>query len=258
MTNTFDLDALDFETPTIEFGAMGDLDRLADAHNFFNWILDTFEPAIGNSILEVGAGTGTITKKLLDRRPGCDIVAIEPATNLWNQLVEAVGDFPEVELLSGTLADNEWSPELARQFDTALYLNVLEHIEDDSGELITAAEHLRPGGHVLVFVPAMPKLYSKLDRHAGHYRRYTKKTLTAAAEAAGLEIQKLVYFDVVNALPYWLVYTVGGREKITASSGWLFDKVLVPLSKFVQRLMPSPPVGKNLIMIARKPTAPLR
>ncbi len=258
MTNTFDLDALDFDTSTIEFGALGDLDRLADAHNFFNWILDTFEPAIGNTILEVGAGTGTITKKLLDRRPGCHVVAIEPATNLWTQLTDTVGNNPQVDLLPGTLADNEWSPELARTFDTALYLNVLEHIEDDGAELTAATECLRPGGHVLVFVPAMPRLYSKLDRHAGHYRRYTRKTLKAAADAAGLEIQKLVYFDVVNALPYWLVYTLGGREKITASSGWLFDKVLVPLSRFFQSIVPSPPAGKNLVMIARKPTAPLR
>jgi SAM-dependent methyltransferase len=252
---TFELNS-DLDASTIVFGASGDLDRLAEAHHFFNWILDEFEPWIGNNILEVGAGTGTITNKLLDRRPSSAIVGIEPAANLWQQLIDTVDDDPRVDLLSGTLGENVWSAPLLRTtFDTALYLNVMEHIEDDLGEMRLAADALRPGGSLLIFVPAMPSLYSPLDEQAGHYRRYTKRELKAKVEAAGFTVRRCVYFDAVSALPYWLNYKIFRRRTISASSGWLFDRILVPLSKFVQAVVPSPPIGKNLLLVAQRPAA---
>jgi hypothetical protein len=121
-------------------------------------------------------------------------------------------------------------------------------------ELRTAASGLVPGGHVLVFGPAMGWLYSDLDYNAGHYRRYTVASLRRAAVEAGLEIVQIKYLDMLGVLPYWLVYRVMRRQSISGSSMWAYDKVLVPLSRFLQWILPRPPLGKNVIMVARKPS----
>ena len=78
---------------------------------------------------------------------------------------------------------------------------MLEHIEDDAGELRLAAAALRPGGALLVFGPALEWLYSELDYKAGHYRRYSLRRLRQLARAAGLEILSVRYFDLLGVLP---------------------------------------------------------
>jgi SAM-dependent methyltransferase len=229
---------LDFEE---SFGAAGDLERLGTADRFFGWTIDHFKPYLKGRVLEVGAGLGTITRKL---------VALEPALNLFDQLRAYASVTPQVTASSLTCEEFLGSGDAGR-FDVVLYLNVLEHIEHDVAELRTAAAGLVPGGHVLVFGPAMGWLYSDLDFNAGHYRRYTVASLRRAAVEAGLEIAHIKYLDILGVLPYWLVYRVMRRQTISGSSMWAYDKVLVPLSRFLQWMLPRPPLGKNVIMIAR-------
>jgi SAM-dependent methyltransferase len=113
---------------------------------------------------------GTITRRLVDRYPDLTLVALEPADNVFADLSAYAALNPRVTALQTTLAD--YQPEPGERFDAILYLNVLEHIDDDAEELRLAAAALRPGGAVLVFGPAMERLYSELDYRAGHYRRY--------------------------------------------------------------------------------------
>ena len=81
---------------------------------------------------------------------------------------------------------------------------MLEHIEDDRGALRGAASLVRPGGRVVVFVPAFPFAAGRFDRAIGHHRRYTKATLTAAYEEAGLEVETMRYVNAPG-LPAWFV-----------------------------------------------------
>jgi hypothetical protein len=237
---------LDFEE---SFGAAGDLERLGTADRFFGWTIDHFKPYLKGRVLEVGAGLGTITRKLVAADESLSVVALEPALNLFDQLRAYASVTPQVTASSLTCA--EFLGGGGGGFDVILYLNVLEHIEHDVAELRTAASGLVPGGHVLVFGPAMGWLYSDLDYNAGHYRRYTVTSLRRAAVEAGLEVVQIKYLDMLGVLPYWLVYRVMRRQTISGSSMWAYDKVLVPLSRFLQRILPRPPVGKNVIMIAR-------
>lgn len=233
------------------FGAAGDLERLGTADRFFDWTIDHFKPYLKGRVLEVGAGLGTITRKLVAADPALSVVALEPALNLFDQLRAYEAVTPQVTASSLTCAEF-LGDEGSGRFDVVLYLNVLEHIEHDVAELRTAAAGLAPGGHVLVFGPAMGWLYSDLDFNAGHYRRYTVTSLRRAAVDAGLEIAQIKYLDVLGVLPYWLVYRVMRRQTISGSSMWAYDKVLVPLSRFLQWILRRPPLGKNVIMIARK------
>jgi 2-polyprenyl-3-methyl-5-hydroxy-6-metoxy-1,4-benzoquinol methylase len=233
------------------FGAAQDLERLGTAKHFFDWVLGEFHPYLQGRILEVGAGLGTITRKLLDGYPDIGIVCLEPAENLFEELSSYAALAPRVVAHRQTLAGYE--PGQGERFDAVLYLNVLEHIADDAAELRLAAAALRPGGVVLVFGPALEWLYSELDYRAGHYRRYSLRRLRELAGAAGLEVVSARYFDVLGVLPYLIVYRLLRHDDITGSTMWAYDRVAVPLSRWVQQKLPQPPVGKNVVLVARKP-----
>ena len=232
------------------FGAADDLERLGTANHFFNWVLDEFHPYLRGRVLEVGAGMGTITRKLLDRYPDITVTALEPAENMIGELESFAALHPRVDVHRQTLAHFVVP---AGGFDAAMYLNVLEHIADDRAELAMARAALRPGGALLVFGPAHEWLYCDLDYKAGHYRRYSVQQLRSVVRAAGFEIISLRYFDVLGVAPYWFVYRLLRHNDIPGSTMWTYDRLVVPTSRLLQRLVPHPPVGKNVILVARKP-----
>jgi SAM-dependent methyltransferase len=238
------------EFGTQHFGAAADLERLGTATRFFDWVVDQFRPHLRGHVLEVGAGLGTITRRLLERDPKLTMVALEPAGNLYADLEALAAINPRVRAYNETLAT--WSPEPGERFDAVMYLNVLEHIEDDAAELRRAANVLRPGGALLVFVPGLERLYSDLDWQAGHYRRYGVRQLRELVTAAGFEPVKLTYFDALGVLPYWVVYRLLGRTRIAGSTLWGYDRVLVPVSRAIQAVVRRPPVGKNVLLVACK------
>jgi len=77
--------------------------------------------------------------------------------------------------------------------DVILLMDVLEHVEDDGGLLARLLAPLRPGALAVVSVPALTALYSSWDRHLGHYRRYDRRTLTAAVQRGGGEVAWIGY-----------------------------------------------------------------
>jgi SAM-dependent methyltransferase len=232
------------------FGAAQDLERLGTARHFFDWVLDVFDPYLRGRVLEVGAGLGTITRMLVDRYPELSVVALEPAGNVFPDLESYAALTPRVAACRQTLA--EYEPDPGNGFDAVVYLNVLEHIADDAQELRLAAEALRPGGALLVFGPALEWLYSELDYHAGHYRRYSLRRLRSLATAAGFDVVSARYFDVLGVVPYLVVYRLSRHDDISGSTLWGYDRVVVPLSRLIQRVLRNPPLGKNVIMIAVK------
>jgi SAM-dependent methyltransferase len=232
------------------FGAADDIERLSTAKNFFDWVIDEFEPYLRGRVLDVGAGTGTITRKLVERYPDVSITALEPAENMIGELQAYAALHPRVEVQRATLADYA-AP--AGGFDAALYLNVLEHIRDDGEELRHAAAALRPGGALLVFGPAHEWLYCDLDYKAGHYRRYSVDELRSVVTAAGFKVVSLRYFDVFGVAPYWFVYRLLRHNDIPGATMWMYDRLVVPASRFLQWLVRHPPFGKNVILVALKP-----
>jgi SAM-dependent methyltransferase len=232
------------------FGAAQDLERLGTAKRFFDWVLDEFDPYLRGRVLEVGAGLGTITRKLVERYPDVTIVALEPAENVFTDLQSYAALTPRVAAHRLTLT--EYEPDADDGFDAVIYLNVLEHIDDDERELRLAAKALREGGALLVFGPALEWLYSELDYRAGHYHRYSLRRLRDRVTAAGFEIVSARYFDVLGVLPYLLVYRLLRHDDISGSTLWGYDRVVVPLSRLIQQLVPRPPLGKNVVLIAVK------
>lgn len=234
-----------------EFGALDELTELSNAGHFTSWIVDEFESVLGDRVLEVGAGLGAIAAEVADRRGDRTVVAVEPAGNIYGALAERADGIDNLtvhQLTSSDLAATGDEP-----FDTVLYVNVLEHIADDRAELQTAAALLRPGGAVGLFVPAMPALYGSLDYKSGHYRRYTGEQLRQLLIDAGFVDVEVHYLDVLGIAPYWVMYRVLDVDRLDRVSSAGYDRVIVPLSRVVQRLVGRPPRGKNLVATARRP-----
>ena len=238
-----------------QFAAIDELMNLSDADNFTSWTAEQIEPYLGQVVVEVGAGLGAIARKLAAADPDRKVLALEPAGNLYPELVENLREYPNaraMQCLSGELLANEGPG----SYDSIVYISVLEHIEDDVSELQIAKQLVRPGGAVCLFVPAMPSLYGTLDYKSGHYRRYSRDHLAAVIDQAGLEVEKLYYLELAGVLPYWLMYRVLQRGKLDSTSSGLFDKVIVPASRLAQRIVSEPGFGKNLLAVARRPQDP--
>jgi SAM-dependent methyltransferase len=236
-----------------EFGALDELTELSGAHNFTRWIADTFDGHAGDDIVEIGAGLGAIARQLAERHPDSNVLAIEPAHNVFDELAARCDELPNLDARQITSSDLQAEPD-RRVFDTVLYVNVLEHIEHDAAELGTAAQLLSPGGTLGIFVPAMPSLYGSLDFKSGHYRRYSREQLhTLLAEAGFVDID-VRYFDLLGVAPYWVMYRLLDVARLDRVSSTGYDRIVVPASRLLQQVVPRIPRGKNLVAIARRPS----
>lgn len=212
------------------------------------WILSQFEPYLGNTVVEVGAGSGNFSSQLLRKMSGT-LIAVEPSAQMFPLLERRFACDPRVMCEPHFFADV--ASRYRGSLDSIVYVNVLEHVRDDFQELVLARDTLKLGGHLCVFVPALSFLYSEYDASVGHYRRYAKQQLAALMREAGFEIVKLRYFDIAGILP-WLLFMKLLRRPLTSGSAGLYDTLVVPIMRKVESYV-SPPIGKNLIVVGRKP-----
>jgi SAM-dependent methyltransferase len=224
-----------------------DLEAMSFAVEYHRWIAREFDPYLGANVAEVGAGTGNFSALLLERAGLGHLAAFEPSANMFPLLEQRLAGAPRVTLHQAYFGAR--AAALGPRFDSICYVNVLEHIEDDAAELAAASSALKPGGHLLLFVPALPFLYSELDRDLGHFRRYRKPDLERLVSAAGLEIRRSKYFDLPGILPWYLAFVLL-RRPLTAGGVSLYDRLVVPIARRIESALP-PPVGKNLLLVAR-------
>ena len=100
------------------------------------------------------------------------------------------------------------------------------------------------------WVPALQWLYSDFDKKIGHYRRYHKDTLASLVTSTGFTIQKIKYMDICGILP-WLIAFKWLKLSMSGGKVSLYDSLVVPPERFLEELF-EPPIGKNLILVARK------
>jgi SAM-dependent methyltransferase len=225
-----------------------DLEAMARARNLPAWILSSFRRFLGSHIVEVGAGCGNFSPHLAETRPE-SLVCIEPSRNMYELLCERVASLGPARALHGTL--REHSAALPHRPDTILYVNVLEHIEHDLEEIRTARDTLAPGGHLIIFVPALQWLFGSADDAFGHFRRYEREGLSRLITQAGLEPVSTRFFDIAGILPWFVLFRILRMECFTPSQVGLYDGLVVPVMRPIERVLP-PPIGKNLVCIARK------
>ena len=221
-----------------------DLEASACAPRYHAWIGEEFAPFVRGDVAEVGAGTGVFSRELL-ALPRRSLTLYEPCTALRERLCAALRD-SVARVEPGTLGEAG----LHSAFDTLVYVNVLEHILDDEGELAVAHAALRPAGHLCLFVPALPWLYARHDRDVGHQRRYRRGELHAKLRRAGFDVERLTWFDAPGVLAWALYAKLLARPMRPASSG-LYDRLVIPWLRPLERRW-RPPLGKNLLAVARR------
>ena len=229
------------------------------AKNYRRWILSRLDPFLGQRIVEVGAGDGSFSELLLERKPQ-SLTAIEPSANMYPLLVkklERIDPGHAARAIQSTLVNASLQYPEIESPDSIVYINVLEHVEDDQAELHTAYSMLAAGGRVLVFVPAHEWLMSRFDHKLGHFRRYTRESLTSRFEAAGFTIRFSAYFDLLGILPWWLKYRVFQSEQMETSLVRAFDRCGVPLSRAFDAIT-NFRIGKNVIVVGEKRGDPQR
>ena len=223
-----------------------ELELFAKALNWKSYWRRHLNAFIRGTVIEVGAGNGNNTRTLQDL--DCERwVCVEPDPNLCAQLRASIPAGQRTEVIVGTLADVPEHPHA----DTILYLDVLEHIEDDASELRLAARRLRQGGHLIVLAPAHQFLYSPFDGAVGHFRRYCRRSLYAATPA-GLSLVLLRYLDSAG-----LIASLGNRLFLkhampTAEQLRVWDEYLVPMSRRVDPILRYQ-LGKSIIGVWRRP-----
>lgn len=225
-----------------------ELDLFSAAVNWKAYWRSQIEAYLGAEVLEVGAGIGGTTKQLCAGRHK-RWVCLEPDEQLAQRLAQEIEErnLPaNCEVSIGTLADLEEQ----NSFDTLLYIDVLEHLEDDGGEIERASHYLRKGGHLIVLSPAHQWLYTPFDKEIGHYRRYTKRSLTSLTPQ-GLTVVCSRYLDSIG-----LFASLGNRlilnsKMPTPKQIAFWDNYMVPLSRFVDPLLIYS-VGKSVLGVWRR------
>jgi SAM-dependent methyltransferase len=225
-----------------------DLESMSLARRYYEWIFSEFAPRIGKRILEVGAGSGTLTERLVSYGPE-RVVSLEPSPNMYPLLEQRFAGNRVTETHRAYLS--ECAESLRGQMDTAVYVNVLEHVPDDVAEMRLVTECLQPGGHVLIFVPALPWLFGTADELFGHFRRYTKESLADVFAPLDVDVIDCRYFDVMGIMPWWVSFVLLRRRLLSAGMVRLYDSLVVPWAAPLEKWI-EPPVGKNLLLIARK------
>jgi SAM-dependent methyltransferase len=227
--------------PVYAYSGVDNLEIMAEAVNYNAFLLGlvTAQARRHDQILDFGAGTGVLMRPLV--AAGYHVSCIEPDERLRGRL-----------RADGLCAHATIEAVPAQSFDLIYTFNVLEHILDDGEAAASLRERLRPGGRLVVYVPAFPILFSALDRKVGHFRRYRHAGLAALLARAGLRIERIAYQDCLG-FAATLLFKLAGNDTgtINRRALILFDRCVFPLSRFLDRFM-GRWIGKNLLAVARR------
>lgn len=227
------------------------LEVLAGAPRYRDWIFSMASPYLGNRVLEVGAGSGTMFECLIGREHA---VALEIDPGLVTELKLRFDSRADVTIVQGNVNDAAVIDELrALRVDSAMSFNVLEHIEDDVSALGAVASVLDPGAPLAVLVPAFPSIFGAMDRGVGHVRRYRRRELVTKMESAGFTVAEAHYVN----LPGYFAWFVNGRVLRSSSPAGgprlvsVYDKTVIPVTRLLEKAI-DPPCGQSLFVAGVK------
>jgi SAM-dependent methyltransferase len=211
------------------------------------WIYDEISPYIGLRVLEVGCGLGNLVCHLVDRDL---VVGIDPDLESVERLRAAYRTRDNVQAHDLDICDPGVLKLQRLGFDTAVSLNVLEHIEDDLCALRHMRELLEPGGSLVLIVPAHPWLYGSMDSSIGHLRRYDKGAMRDKLSRVGFVPVVQKYMNALGVLG-WYANGKVLRQRVPPSGQLRLFNLIVPFVRAAERILP-PPVGLSLLTVARR------
>lgn len=222
-------------------------------YNRFLWRnLNALSAAEGD-VLEVGCGIGNLTRLVLEGEKVTGLHGIDMDPSYVHRVLSSIDD----ERLNASVSSlEEFTPEVlpeaaSESYDSIVCSNVLEHISDDVSSMVNFHRLLKPGGKVLLLVPAHPWVFSQLDRNLSHHRRYTTARLRDLGERSLLTLEQARHFNPLGLLGWWVNGKLLGRSVLPATQLRLYTRLAIPLSQLIDRLNPFP-LGVSLLALFRK------
>lgn len=215
------------------------------------------EDAIGSlrlpetsEVLEVGCGTGGMLDSLAAMFPSATVRGVEPSL--------AAAHAANSRNCDVTLGTFDALPADGESIDLLIALDVLEHCEDDVAAAREAARVLTTHGRFVLTVPALQSLWSPHDEDNRHYRRYSAATLRNALEAAGLEVERLTYFNSLLLPLAYLTRWIGRATGSNSTAG--VNLPPKPINRILRGVFSlevtalkhlNLPIGMSLLAVAR-------
>ncbi len=199
-----------------------------------------------SAIAEFGAGHGTLVRIFLEKY------------NLKPECIEIDERFIQ-ELKKSGFTTFKSLKEAAKQYQLIYTSNVIEHIENDVQALKDMRNALIENGRLVIYVPALPFLFSSFDESAGHFRRYSKRELISKVREAGFTIEKCHYNDSIGVLASLGVKALGYKKSTNLGSKKsliFYDRCIYPLSRVLDFCGFKHIIGKNLLLVATPKTPP--
>ncbi len=226
------------------------------AHFWFQWRLAVMTRLLGpgpltGPLLEVGCGN-SVARRQVEEHYG---VAVDGCDVNVGVLRQDPGSHGRVYVYDIHQRRVEWDA----RFGTVFLLDTLEHIPEPETFLESVAYHLRPGGQLVITVPALQTLYSRYDRAVGHVKRYTKRVLARELRAGGFVLERFSYWGLLLLPVGWLrkgMVRFLPEQRVVAAgiqpSSALTDAILRGLMRTELALWPHPAIGASIVAVARK------
>ena len=223
------------------------LSKMNALEKFNQYLFDSISRWCGSQILEVGAGTGNITRFLMS----CgNVMATDYNSASVDRLILQFGDIDGFDAQPWDVATEPSREILEHGYDTIVCLNVLEHVDDHEQALINMRRILEARkGRLLLLVPSYRRLYSDLDRNLGHFRRYEAGELNELLEKTGWKIEEKFRLNMAGVLGWLVNGPILKRQRLPAAQLGVYE-LLSPLLLGVEKRIAKRPIGLSLVCVA--------
>lgn len=223
------------------------LEAISAAGTFNKWMYGTIRPFCEGRILEIGSGVGNISSFFIHE--GATLALSDIREGYREKLKK---QFPKQPVYNIDIVDPEFAlhqKELLGTFDTCFALNVVEHVENDALAIRNMLQLLKPGGRLIILVPAYQWLYNPIDTSLGHYRRYTQHSLGELMKVHGA-LEKLFSFNFTGIAAWWMGGKLFRQDTIPKGEMKLYN-TFVPVFKIVDKLVLNK-AGLSVIGVLKK------
>ena len=220
-----------------------ELENFDKAYFWRNYVYLCIKKFIGKKILEIGAGIGSFAKTYI--KDDLNVTLSEIDESNYQTLKKVFSSQKNVKV------ENKLINQFNETFDTILYSSVLEHIEDDKGEILNAIDKLTHGGHLIICVPAHNYMYSNFDKEIGHFRRY-EMNFFDKLDLINAKVKKSYFLDSFGQLVYFLNKLIFSKEVYPSKLKiFIWDKIFIPITYIID-FFSFYKFGKNIICIIQK------
>ncbi len=228
------------------------LNTIALASHFNKWMYDTIKPWCNGKILEIGSGVGNISEFFLDDNASIQLTDIRDVyCDSLREKFHHRSSLLGIENMN--LVDENFDEKFNsyfNSFDTVFALNVVEHIYDDQLAISNCYKLLKPGGNLIILVPAFQSLYNNFDVELEHYRRYTRKKLERLFLADNFNVLRSWYFNAAGIAGWIISGKIQHHRIIPAGQIRLYDKLVIFFRLFDKMIFNS--IGLSVITVGKK------